>query len=87
MNSYRGGKFEIDANLIDRAPKAVLAILKGCIVTRAEHMFHSQRIEYVARGEHFDAVPWCEELPWYDVEVKDLKPGEYLVTWKRRGDR
>lgn len=79
----RIGKFEIDPGLWRRAPKAVLAILNGCFPVRVEMMLHKGRLEYVAYGDHFDAIPEGETIPEYGIEIKDLTGGKYHVSWKR----
>ena len=80
----RGGRFSIDAHMVDRAPKAVIAVLRDLIVVECEMHFAGWRLEYVAYGPQFDEVQPGEMYPYYDVKIKDLKPGEYHVTFKRR---
>ena len=80
----RVGKFTINGGMIKRSPKAVLAVLNGCIVTRAEGLWHADKIEYIALGEHFDEVAAGDVCPEYEPVVKDLVGGKYHVTWLRK---
>jgi hypothetical protein len=79
----RMGRFTISCRLVGHAPKAALAILEGCIVTRAESLWHADRIEYTGISEHFDLIQIGDEVPMYEATVKDLVGGKYDVTWKR----
>lgn len=79
----RVGKFEIDNRLLRENKKAALAILTGCVVVRAEAMFHKDAVEYIAYGEHFEPNdPRCV-VPRYDVTVRDLVGGKYAVTFTK----
>jgi hypothetical protein len=80
----RIGRFEIYGQMIERAPRAVLAVLNGCIVTRAEHMHHKDAIDYIAIAEHFEPIDRGAQVPWYDVTIQDLRGGKYHVTWAKR---
>lgn len=80
----RFGKFTISGRMLHAAPKAVLAILNGCVVTRAESLWHCDRIEYTAFGDHFDEIDIGDEVPEYEPVVKDLVGGKYHVTWLRK---
>jgi hypothetical protein len=81
MRDTRIGKFSIPLDQINDTPKVALAILAGCIVVRAESMWHSNQIEYIAVNDAFDVVPVGNVPPRYDVIVQDLVGGNYHVRF------
>lgn len=67
------GKFKIDDDDIKNHPDIVRRILFHTIIVRAEYMFYSNQIEYVAYSKKFDKVPIGEEPPEYDIQVNGFK--------------
>lgn len=82
--AHRIGKFCIDVRQIERMPKVAMAILNGCIVVRAESMWHRNAIEYMAISDQFDEVAVGDVCPEYEPQIKDLIGGKYHVTWERK---
>lgn len=79
----RAGRFRIDSGLIDRAPKAMLAVLKDVIVVRAEAVYWGGFIEYTGLCDAFEFVSIGDEIPRHVAEIKDLTGGKYHVAWRR----
>ncbi len=77
------GRFVIESRVIEELPGLARQILAGLIVVRAEQMFHRNGIEYVAIGPDFLPVARGEEVPRYDVIVKDLVGGTHHVQFIR----
>jgi len=83
------GAFTIQCDLIDNQPGLVLRVLNGCIVVRAETIYHTKEIAYIAIAEHFEDVPVGGQVPEYDIEisghgkVKFIKKGKCMRETKR----
>jgi hypothetical protein len=65
--SIRGklGRFSISTDIIEFDPDSVLAAMSGCIVVRAEAVWHKRAVDYVAMHKDFDVVPEGREPPFY----------------------
>lgn len=68
MNEKRG-KFSIDTYAIEHDPKQVMKIMSHMIVVRAEHLYMSKRIEYIAISDLFDSLNVGEQIPDYIIEL------------------
>lgn len=83
----RVGRFTISHKMIYLKPEAAKKVLSETIVVRAESLFYTERIEYLAYSEHFDKVSPNQMPPEYDVEVTEEFNGEeveYEVKFIRR---
>ena len=67
MASKRIGCFSLNADLIDDWPEAVQEALGSVIVTRAEMVYHINRIEYTAIGDCFEEVTVGNVTRQYEV--------------------
>lgn len=79
----RFGRFRIAADLVERAPAAVMAVLSQTLVVKAESRYWANDIEYVALSAAFAPVPNGEEAPFYTPTIQQLGPNKYHVTWGR----
>lgn len=61
----RLGRFRIPNDRLRREPEKALAILAGCVVVRAEALWHSDDVEYMACHAAFGPVPLGAEPPFY----------------------
>ena len=61
----RVGKFKIDLDLLDFHPEVVKDLTERMVITRAEALWHSMKIEYYAVSDLFDEVPVWENAPEY----------------------
>jgi hypothetical protein len=86
MSSHddRVGIFTIPGRTIKDYPKLAIELLSGCIVVRAEGMFHKDAIQYIAYHERFDVVEDGGEVPEYEITIKDLIGGKYHITWSKK---
>lgn len=75
----RIGKFSISRRLIEDAPDTCLLVMAKVIVIRAEMLFESNSVEYVALSQLFDEVPQDCESPTYRVMVNL----DDIVTFER----
>ncbi len=67
----RYGRFTAPAQWAHEFRTELKRVMGLCIVFRAEHLFHSDEIEYWAASEHFRPVPLGEMTPeyrWYFTE-------------------
>lgn len=78
------GQFKIDRDDIEENPEAVRAIMGTVIPIRAEMMFASNRIEYIALCDDFEEIEDGTEPPWYEIEGIEEKDGEVEVTWVKQ---
>lgn len=77
----RIGIFIIGLEMIDDDPDGCISVLNGCIVVRAETLYHMNAIEYVAYHESFKPVRVGVEVPkymavitsCYDAEAQTIK--------------
>ena len=74
------GRFTIDHEHIDGNPEIVRAIMGTLIVVRAESLFATQCIEYVALCDDFEDTNPGVMPPFYDVVV-DGEQG--TITWSK----
>ena len=82
MKDRRLGKFDIDCYIIEHQPEIALAVLKDCIVLRAECAIWKDAFEYVAINRYFDEIPVGEEPRRYTVDVSGNNP--YTVEWRHK---
>jgi hypothetical protein len=71
----RFGRFTAPAEWAHQFRTELKRVMGQCIVFRAEHMFHSDRIEYWAASEHFRHVPLGEIVPeyrWHFTDAGDM---------------
>ena len=82
----RVGTFEIARELIHSDPSAVLKVMARCIIIRAEYMFASNDIAYVALCADFDEIPTSSLPPAYRPILQRGAEGAVdLVRWERVG--
>jgi len=67
----RVGRFEISRRYIDERPNEALKIMSRCIIVRAECLWASDVIEYVAISPDFDELPPNLQPPLYECQVDD----------------
>jgi hypothetical protein len=63
----RIGKFKIENEFIRENEDAVLSVMGKVIVVRAELMWASDKIEYVAKSKEFDEVLGGNQIPEYNI--------------------
>ena len=81
MLTRRYGKFEVSMALIEDNPKEVNRIFEGLVVTRAEHLFHKDTIEYIAWSPYFRECEVGEEIPEYMAMCSSQPDGSITVKW------
>ena len=78
------GAFTIQCDLIDDEPDMVRRVLSGCIVVRAETIYHTKEIAYVAIAEHFEDVPTGCQVPEYDILISKGENGEDKIQFLKK---
>lgn len=63
---FRMGRFRLAQPMLQNSHADALAALDGCIVTRAEALWHLDAIEYVAMHADFDVIKPGTEVPLYE---------------------
>lgn len=74
-DARRFGRFTVPARWAHEFRTELKRVMGLCIVFRAEHLFHSDQIEYWAASEHFRHVPLgevCPEYRWIFTDEGDL---------------
>ena len=82
----RLGKFVISTDLIEKDLAAVRVALDGCVVVRAEAIWHMNHIGYVALHDDFDVVEAGCEAPAYECLLHKGPGGSVSRTWKKITD-
>ena len=79
------GRFTISTGFLAHAWSitSVQAVLKDCIVVRAETMWHLQAIEYVAFHPDFDPIAPGEAAPLYQCLITTSEDGSVTRAWQR----
>ena len=77
----RVGQFEIDKNVINNFPTAVMEALSKCVVMRAEYLAVPDRVFYFGYSPEFDELSVGEPIPLYTVEY-----GPSGVRFRRGSD-
>ena len=75
----RFGRFSVPADMAHEFSPELLRVMGQCIVFRAEHLFHSDTIEYWASSMYFRPVPMGEMVPnyrWIFTASGDLRAVE-----------
>lgn len=72
------GRFYIALDVIETKPALALAIMGNVIVVRAELLYESNRVEYMAVSDLFKVVPMTEEVPVYSFVFK----GQHVIAVK-----
>lgn len=75
----RVGRFRISMPVFFADLEMVREVMRRVIVVRAEMMYVTDSIDYVAVSEEFDEAPEYSEAPWYEVGVDYGK-----VTFRRK---
>lgn len=79
----RVGRFTVTHPMIDDRA-AMLAILAGCIVVRAEMLWNENGIEYIALCDDFDPVPLGDITPTYRAILTENEDGTITRSrWER----
>jgi len=92
-DNYKVGMFQLPRQLLEDKPAIVATIMAHCIITKADCIFHTNIMEYVAFSPEFDWVaegemPYIYE--WEITEVRALDEGpviDYTAVPKRYDDR
>jgi hypothetical protein len=84
IKENRLGQFEINVELLDRSEAAVIAALHGCLIVRAERLFHKNVVEYIAYAKQFRPAATGEIAPFYEIQIRDLIGGKYHVEFNER---
>lgn len=79
----RPGRFSIPAPLLANDPWTAMAILRDCIVVRAENTYWHNRIEYVAFHPEFELANPGDEAPDYTAQIIRHDEGFISVRWRR----
>lgn len=83
LKENRIGRFCVAGILLHQAPAAVVQILSGGIVVRAEWLGYRDQIDYVMYHDAFAPTEKFAQAPLYECTIKDLVGGKYHVEWKR----
>lgn len=78
----RIGAFSVSLTLIRRHADALRAAFEGCVITRAEAVYHMNRIDYVGMHADFDEAPLHETPPNYICEMT-VTPDGVTRRWRR----
>lgn len=74
----RTGVFFVSQELLEQKPDLVQRIMSNCIVVRAEYLFTTAGIEYVAISNEFEEIKEGESAKLYDWrhndETDELRP-------------
>lgn len=84
----RLGRFRISMEMIRESTAEVRLALSGMLIVRAEQMFESDAIEYVAASEYFEPVEQGCRAPEYTprltkVPLDDGAMGLLVSGWTR----
>ena len=71
MSNRRLGKFWIRGDVIAESPSDVMKIMGQCVIIRAEHLYASDAIEYIAYSPQFATVKEGEIAPTYEWVCRD----------------
>ena len=83
----RFGNFSFDVGCIKHNPSGVQALMKDCIVVRAEHLMDSDALEYTALHPDFQPVPRGARAPRYDVLFTRQPDGTTTYTFDLRSTK
>lgn len=81
FDERRFGNFSFDARCIRSNPKAIQALMKDCIVVRAEHLFDWDAIEYTALHPDFAPVEQGRRAPRYEVRFTQHPDGSITYAF------
>ena len=77
----RIGRFSIPIEMIEKRSDLARLVLTGCIVVRAESVWHRRIIEYVALHDDFEFVPSEVEAPFYSATLTMHDDRAVSVAW------
>lgn len=74
------GTFTLQMDVLERYPEVVMQVMSKLIVVRAEFMFHSKEVEYMAYSNMFEHVTFGSKVPKYNliVEIKTEEDAQVL---------
>jgi hypothetical protein len=78
------GRFSITRMILLQQPEVLLAVMSHMLIVRAESMFDSDKIEYIAYSNLFDTISESEPTPSYTIIIAETKDGP-KVTAERHG--
>ncbi len=85
------GRFRVSMTLLEETPEQVIGLIFGSMrILRAVTVVSDQTVHYEAVSPLFDAVPDCQEPPWYKIKlgkrVSDSgEPIEYSLAVEKEG--
>jgi hypothetical protein len=74
------GEFEIPMEAIEGMPDLVRRIMGECIVMRAEFMYATKSVKYVAMNEAFEEREQGAETPTYEPSYDEDSD---ILTWTK----
>ena len=78
--SRRRGKFMVSRELLSEATPELVEFMKNFLIIRAEMLFHTDAIEYIAISELFDPVKEGYDAPEYDFTITKKIDGTLKVV-------
>ena len=61
----RFGIFSVDTDLVRSGDRLIRIVMAKCIITKVEHLLHSDTTEYVAASEYFEPLRKGDLIPEY----------------------
>ena len=81
MNKRQLGKFRLDVRHIEDHSDTLWQVMGTVVPIRAEFMYDSNCIEYIALSHSFPVVGLGSQIPWYRAIIKDGK-----VVWELQNE-
>ena len=82
-SNRRRGKFRIAFEFLDNDWELLLKPMGEVVVVRAEALYASKVIEYLAYSNNFDEVEIGSEAPYYCVMFTKNKDGSLTHQWRK----
>jgi len=82
----RRGRFNVSRDLIDAPSHILFEFFKNFIIVRAEFMYDSDSIEYIAVSWLFSPIEKGIETPDYNFEITEQEDGSIEIKARRLSD-
>lgn len=82
----RRGRFNVSKEFLNNPTSVIFQLFSNFIIVRAEYMYDTDSVEYIAVSKLFSPVEEGYETPDYKITIKEQDDGSYEIKAHRVSD-